>query len=243
MKFVAQTDVGKHRDRNEDAFDYDSDAGFFVVADGMGGLDAGDIASRATVAIFQHGLSQLDALTNCNKAGRLALLHNLAIEANDQVYTYANLYDFQTQMGTTLTAGFVSSSQLLYVHVGDSRIYLIRQDKIRQLTRDHSLVQEMVDMGKISLDEARTHMQRNIISQAIGLESVIDVDCGECQLEPGDILLACTDGLHDMITSDLEIAALIQTAETLDAGASNLVQKALENGGMDNITVVLVEIE
>ena len=243
MKFVAQTDVGKHRDRNEDAFDYDSDAGFFVVADGMGGLDAGDIASRATVAIFQHGLRQPDALTSCNKAGRLALLHNLAIEANDQVYTYANLYDFQTQMGTTLTAGFVSSSQLLYVHVGDSRIYLIRQDKIRQLTKDHSLVQEMVDMGKISLDEARTHMQRNIISQAIGLESVIDVDCGECQLEPGDILLACTDGLHDMITSDLEIAALIQTAETLDAGASNLVQKALENGGMDNITVVLVEIE
>ena len=243
MKFVAQTDVGKHRDRNEDAFDYDSDVGFFVVADGMGGLDAGDIASRATVAIFQQGLSQPDSLTSYNKAGRLALLHNLAIEANNQVYTCANLYDCQTQMGTTLTAGFVSSSQLLYVHVGDSRIYLIRQDKIRQLTKDHSLVQEMVDMGKISLEEARTHMQRNIISQAIGLESVIDVDCGECQLEPGDILLACTDGLHDMITSDLEIAALIQTAETLDTGASNLVQKALENGGMDNITVVLVEIE
>ena len=243
MKFVAQTDVGKHRDRNEDAFDYDSDVGFFVVADGMGGLDAGDIASRATVAIFQQGLSQPDSLTSYNKAGRLALLHNLAIEANNQVYTCANLYDFQTQMGTTLTAGFVSSSQLLYVHVGDSRIYLIRQDKIRQLTKDHSLVQEMVDMGKISLEEARTHMQRNIISQAIGLESVIDVDCGECQLEPGDILLACTDGLHDMITSDLEIAALIQMAETLDTGASNLVQKALENGGMDNITVVLVEIE
>ena len=243
MKFVAQTDVGKHRDRNEDAFDYDSDAGFFVVADGMGGLDAGDIASRATVAIFQHGLSQADALTSCNKAGRLALLHNLAIEANDQVYTSANLYDFQTQMGTTLIAGVVSGSHLLYVHVGDSRIYLIRQDKIRQLTRDHSLVQEMVDMGKISLDEARTHIQRNIINQAIGLEPVIDVDCGECQLEPGDILLACTDGLHDMITSDLEIADLIQTAETLDASASNLVQKALENGGMDNVTVVLVEIE
>ena len=243
MKFVAQTDVGKHRDRNEDAFDYDAEAGFFVVADGMGGLDAGDIASRATVAIFQQGLSQPDSITSCNKAGRLALLQNLAVEANDKVHTYANLYDFQTQMGTTLIAGFISGSHLLYVHVGDSRIYLIRQDKIRQLTRDHSLVQEMVDMGKISLDEARTHIQRNIINQAIGLEPVIDVDCGECQLEPGDILLACTDGLHDMITSDLEIADLIQTAETLDASASNLVQKALENGGMDNVTVVLVAIE
>ncbi len=241
MKIAAKTDIGRQRKRNEDAFDYDSNIGFFIVADGMGGLDAGDIASKIALSVFQTRFNQLVELES--HGSQLALLRSSVNEVNDRIYEHANLYDTPSQMGTTLTAGIISEDQLFYVHVGDTRIYLIRQGEFQQLTTDHSLVQEMVEMGQISTEEARTHTRRNIISRAVGLELTVEVDQGQHQLLNGDKLLICSDGLHDMITSDIEIANIIQKANKLETAVADLVKEALHNGGLDNITVVLVEID
>ncbi|MBP95296.1 protein phosphatase [Candidatus Poribacteria bacterium] len=241
MKIAAKTDIGRQRKQNEDAFDYDISTGFFVVADGMGGLAAGDIASKTALSVLKSGLDQLSILNN--PSSQLSLLQDLVNEANHKIYHCSNIPNVSARMGTTLTAGVVSGQQLLYVHVGDSRIYLVRQGEIQQLTTDHSLVQEMVELGQISSEEARTHNYRNVINRAVGLELTVEVDQGEHQLLVGDKLLICSDGLHDMITSDLEIADLIQDADGPEIAVTNLVKQALFNGGLDNVTAVLIEVD
>ena len=145
-------------------------------------------------------------------------------------------------MGTTLIAGFLMPSYVVYVHVGDSRIYVLRDGIIQQITKDHSLVQEMVDRDVLTRQEARIHPQRNIINRAVGLDATVEIDCGMHPIQSEDIVLVCTDGLHDMIIDDTEIADLIASAPNLDAASHRLIDTALDYGGEDNVTLILATL-
>ena len=243
MKFAAQTDTGKRRKHNEDCFYVDPKSNLFVIADGMGGHNAGDVASQMVVTRFQKWAEELNTLPTTNPESRpsetIKVLKQLTMEANRRVYNRSQKNRSQTGMGTTLIAGFLEPSRLIFVHIGDSRLYVLRNGVIKQITKDHSLVQEMVDTGKITPQKARVHPDRNIIRRAIGLEPVVEVDFGCYRLKEKDTVLVCTDGLHDMIVDDSEIASLIMSAPNLEVGSRNLVKKALDYGGTDNVTLIL----
>ena len=243
MKFAAQTDRGKRREHNEDCYYVNPKNNLFVIADGMGGHSAGGIASQMVVAVFQKWVEELNSeptsSLNADPSERIEVLSLLTMEANRRVYTHSQQHSFQEGMGTTLTTGFLEFPYLIYVHVGDSRLYVLRDGVLTQITKDHSLVQEMVDAGKMSPEHARVHPQRNIIRKAVGLESTVTIDSGCFPLNQGDIVLVCTDGLHDMIVDDSEIASLITAAPNLDAACHLLVNASLDYGGVDNVTLIL----
>ena len=238
MKFAARTDIGKYRTLNEDLYFVDEDNGLFVVADGVGGHDAGDVASRIAVSVFQEWAEAVESL-DASPREKLTTLQELAKKANHRVYANSLTRDSSSGMGTTLIGGFITPSELIYTHVGDSRIYILRDGVLNQITTDHSLVQTLVDSGRLSPQEARVHPRRNIIDRAIGFEPTSDPDCEICPLNPDDTVLACTDGLHDMIVDDAEIAEIISSASDLDAASQGLIDRALEYGGKDNVTLIL----
>ena len=246
MKFAARTDKGKYRTLNEDLYFVDEKSSLFVVADGVGGHNAGDVASRIAVTVFQEWAEKFskppDGSLGTSPAEKLTTLKKLAKEANQRVHTHSLNGDSNNGMGTTLIAGFITQFQLIYVHVGDSRLYILRDGAISQITTDHSLVQKMVDVGQLTPQEARVHPKRNIIDRAVGFELAVHADCEIYPLYPEDVVLACTDGLHDMIVDDKEIAELITTAPDLDTASRNLINKALDYGGKDNVTLVLAAL-
>jgi serine/threonine protein phosphatase PrpC len=243
MKIAAQTDRGKRREHNEDCYYIDQKYNLFVIADGMGGHSAGGIASQMVVAVFQNWVEGLNggptSSLNASPSEKKEVLSQLTMEANRRVYTYSRQHSFHEGMGTTLTTGFLQFPHLVYVHVGDSRLYILRDGTLTQITKDHSLVQEMVDAGKMSPERARVHPQRNIIRKAVGLESTVSIDSGCYPIQQGDIVLVCTDGLHDMIVDDTEIASLITSAPNLGAACHHLVNASLDYGGVDNVTLIL----
>lgn len=243
MKFAARTDIGKYRTLNEDLYFVDEEIGLFVIADGVGGHDAGDIASGLAVAVFQEWADEFHKLPadsiDTSPTGKLETLKTLVNEANHQVYERSLTRSFSNGMGTTLIGGFITPSDLIYAHVGDSRLYILRDGVLEQITTDHSLVQKLVDIGQLTPREARVHRHRNIIDRAIGFESSVEVDYEIYPLTSDDIVLACTDGLHDMIVEDAEIARIITDASDLDAASLALIDKVLEYGGKDNVTLVL----
>ncbi|MDE0297426.1 MAG: Stp1/IreP family PP2C-type Ser/Thr phosphatase [Candidatus Poribacteria bacterium] len=243
MKFAARTDIGKYRTLNEDLYFIDEDIGLFVLADGVGGHDAGDVASSIAVAVFQEWADEIRKLpaesTDTSSSEKLETLKALVDEANHRVYERSLTRDFSNGMGTTLIGGIITPSELIYAHVGDSRLYVLRDGVLEQVTKDHSLVQKLVDIGQLTPREARVHRHRNIIDRAIGFESSVEVDYEIYPLTSDDIVLACTDGLHDMIVDDAEIARIITDASDLDAASRGLIDKVLEYGGKDNVTLVL----
>ena len=238
MKFAARTDIGKYRTLNEDLYFVDEGNGLFVVADGVGGHDAGDVASQIAVSVFQEWAEAVDNLDSSPRE-KLTTLQELTKKANHRVYANSLNRDSSSGMGTTLIGGFITPAELIYTHVGDSRIYILRDGVLNQITTDHSLVQTLVDSGRLSPQEARVHPRRNIIDRAIGFEPAAEPDCDICPLNPDDTVLACTDGLHDMIIDDAEIAEIITSASDLDAASQALIDRALEYGGKDNVTLIL----
>ena len=245
MKFAARTDIGTFRTLNEDLFFVDEEIGLFVLADGVGGHDAGDVASGLAVAVFQEWADEHHKLPASSidtiPVGKLETLKELVDEANHRVYEKSLTRSFSNGMGTTLIGGFITPTELIYAHVGDSRVYILRNGVLKQITTDHSLVQKLVDIGQLTPREARVHRHRNIIDRAIGFESSVEVDYDICPLTSDDIVLACTDGLHDMIIDDAEIARIITDASDLDAASLALIDKVLEYGGKDNVTLVLAD--
>ncbi|MDE0044070.1 MAG: Stp1/IreP family PP2C-type Ser/Thr phosphatase [Candidatus Poribacteria bacterium] len=243
MKFAARTDTGKYRTLNEDSYFVDEEIGLFVIADGVGGHDAGDVASRVAVAVFEEWADDIHKLPtdsiDTSPPAKLETLKALVNEANHRVYERSLTRSFSNGMGTTLIGGFITPSNLIYAHVGDSRLYILRGGVLEQTTTDHSLVQKLVDMGKLTPREARVHRHRNIIERAIGFESSVEFDHEIYPLTSNDIVLVCTDGLHDMIIEDAEIARIITDASDLDAASLALIDKVLEYGGKDNVTLVL----
>jgi serine/threonine protein phosphatase PrpC len=227
-----RTDTGRQRRENEDnAF---ARAPVFVVADGMGGARAGEVASKIAIETFERDLpgdgSPEDRLAGCVR------------EANRRIYEVSRSEHEHAGMGTTLTAAYLDDSDLAIAHVGDSRAYLFRDGELTRLTRDHSLVQELVQRGKLTEEQASEHPQRSIITRALGPEPDVDVDTRTYPVRPGDVLLLCSDGLNSML-SDEQIAHVLASAGSLREAADELIAEANEAGGRDNITVVLFRLE
>ena len=243
------TDTGKIRAQNEDSFVCDVDKAIFLVADGMGGENYGEVASRLTAEHFTQFLtpfiSDEDATIPFDfpEDGDFfmgAMVH-AAEGANFAVYHFAETNDSHKGMGSTLTAAVVFQETVYVAHVGDSRLYRIRDDQIHQVTEDHTKVQEMVSKNILTPEEARNHPQKNIITRCVGRRKRIKIDVFTPEYLEKDIFLICSDGLNDMLT-DEEMERIVMDSDSLEAAANQLVDDANLRGGKDNITVVLFQV-
>lgn len=237
----SRTDIGKNRKINQD-FVYSTQekignlSNLFIVADGMGGHAAGDYASRAAVNTI------VKTIEDSFEKNSLKLLTKAVEAANNEVYTEAKLNRTLEGMGTTVVAVTFVGRYLQAINVGDSRVYLIRSKVIRQVSVDHSLVEEMVRSGGIPREQARNHPDKNIITRAVGVKATVEPDTYTEELESGDYVLLCSDGLTNMV-ADSEIKKVITEAGDVSEAAKQLVDMANENGGKDNISVVLIRYE
>lgn len=239
MKFYAITDIGRKRELNED-YIYTSGQpigalpNLFIVADGMGGHKAGDYASMHTVDRFVEVIRELG-----EEHGVQDAINEAVTAANAYIYQRSRENSNLSGMGTTLVLATCISNEAIVANIGDSRLYLVN-DAMTQITRDHSLVEEMVTLGGIDREMARNHPDKNIITRAVGVKEKVAADFFEVDLTKGDKLLLCSDGLTNMLR-DEEIYQIIQDNKELEQAAKALVDAANENGGRDNIAVVLVE--
>ena len=234
MLAQAKTDIGKLRETNEDRFICKEQ--LFVVADGMGGHVAGEIASRMATDAIAKIVDERNPEESIDKILEVAI-----IKANNQIYQFAEQNEDFAGMGTTVTAVYIEDGKVYWGHVGDSRLYLCRDGQMLHITQDHSLVGELLRSGSISKEDAINHPQRNILTRAVGTDDSITIDTGIFDWLKGDKLLLCTDGLTNMVP-DGEIYQVLQAAA--DGSASiveQLVDRANNAGGFDNITVILVE--
>ena len=236
MKVFSITDVGKVRKMNQDyVFATDEPQGtlpnLLVVADGMGGHKAGDFASKFTVETLK------EEIKHSLKEGPKEVLRDAVQVVNKKLIETAEKDIKLDGMGTTLVAATVIDHTLHFINVGDSRLYLINQE-VKQLSRDHSLVEEMLRLGGISEEEAKHHPDKNIITRAIGVKEDVEADYYEYALKKGDVILMCTDGLCNMVNED-EIFTIIKSARDIVEAGQLLINRANENGGNDNIGVVL----
>jgi protein phosphatase len=228
----AGTDTGRQRRANEDSLLARSP--LFVVADGMGGAQAGEVASRIAVESFQSGLDSAHEPEH--------ELAELAQAANARIHELSHSNAEQAGMGTTLTAVYVGEQEIAIAHVGDSRAYCLRDGELLRLTDDHSLVDELLRQGRLTPEEAVEHPQRSVITRALGPEGSVEVDTRSFQARAGDVYLLCSDGLTTMLSEQLIAQLMLEHAGLRDAGEA-LIGAANEAGGRDNITVLLLRLE
>jgi PPM family protein phosphatase len=226
------TDTGRRRRHNEDAFVCEPP--LFAVADGMGGAQAGEVASNLAAAALREDRS--------DRAGGEERVDQLIQEANRRVYERQSQDAAASGMGTTMTVALVEDGHVAIGHVGDSRAYLIRGRSLEQLTEDHSLVAELVRSGKLSPEEAEGHPQRSVITRALGTDPDVDVDTFSVETKPGDLFLICSDGLTSMVDDETILQEIERNRGDLKAAAKALVRAANKGGGEDNITVIFFEI-
>lgn len=233
-RHAALSHLGRQRPGNEDAFL--AQPPLYAVADGMGGAKAGEVASGMAVAALEEMLAQAPA----DDETAAAQLAAAAAEANARIYAAASKDSARSGMGTTLTALLLRGDHALLAHVGDSRAYLLRGDELTQITHDHSLVAEMVREGRLAPDEARLHPYRSVLSRALGTEPDVQVDQFRVDLQAGDVLLLCSDGLSGPVSLDKLRKGL--AAGDPEKAARRLVDEALRHGGPDNITAVVLQL-
>ena len=224
------TDAGRRRRRNEDAYVFEPP--LFAVADGMGGAQAGEIASRIAASVLRDSAGQ---------AGSDAVVA-LIQEANRRVYEAAATDEARSGMGTTMTAALVEDGSVCIGHVGDSRAYRVRSGRLEQLTEDHSLVAELVRSGRLSREEAEVHPQRSVITRVLGTDPEVDVDTFSIETHAGDVFMICSDGLTSMVDDAAILGIVEQNRSSLEKTARLLVDAANKGGGEDNITILLFEI-
>jgi serine/threonine protein phosphatase PrpC len=240
-EICTQTDQGRVRKNNEDALAFDPQTGLCLLADGMGGYNAGEIASGMAVSFIQQELRPwLLQVGGQASARELRRTMQACVEnANHSIFSAACSNPDYEGMGTTLVAGVFQEGRLVLGHIGDSRCYRLRDQAFQQITKDHSLLQEQIDAGLITPEQALTAPHRNLITRALGVEDSVRVEINEHRVELGDVYLMCSDGLSDMVR-DAAMAAILGGAGTLPQKALKLVAAANECGGRDNISVVLV---
>lgn len=246
IRHAALTDEGKRRDHNEDAFLALPDHGVFIVADGVGGRACGEVASALTIETFTEAAPRLNAALQAyaERPGRRTRNHVLEVldetcqMASRRVYEAAEI-ESRRGMTTTVVGAVVGAGSIFLGHVGDSRAYLLREGELLQLTDDHSMVNELVRTGQMSYEEARRSRYRNVITRAIGLQPTVQPDVAAVEVLPGDRLVLCSDGLSDPVPGG-DLARLLGRGSPA-AAAENLLQEALDNGGPDNITIVVVD--
>lgn len=238
MKTFSITDIGQHRRTNQDYF-YTSEMpvgnlpNLFIVADGMGGHNAGEYASK-------HAVDTIVAMAEQSKEEEPAAILEAAIrEANRRLLAKAAEDESMRGMGTTIVAATIAGASLCVANVGDSRLYLVNEE-MKQITRDHSLVEEMVRLGEMDKEAARSHPDKNIITRAVGAAEEIEIDFFEAELNPADEILLCSDGLTNMV-EDEDIRRLVKGQRDAAEKAERLIETANRNGGRDNITVVVID--
>jgi protein phosphatase len=246
---VGQTDTGRVREHNEDMIAVDSDLGLVVLADGMGGYNAGEVASGIAVktvfnlvreALERQDLTVPDPTTGLSRPS--IILRDAIQRANKIIYQTARSQAQCEGMGTTVVAALFFDNRISVAHVGDSRLYRMRGGAIEQVTLDHSLLQELVDRGFYSPEEAARASNKNYVTRALGVETQVDVEMQEQPVQKGDTYLLCSDGLSDMIGDD-DMAVTISTfGANLSSVGQHLIQLANDNGGKDNISVILTQV-
>lgn len=240
MRFYGLTDIGQRREMNQDTYyihTFDDRQGFGLVCDGMGGQSAGNIASDMASGIITDKIRK--AVETGGADDPRGLLEAAVREANYSVYKRSMVEPECRGMGTTAVVVFVRGDTAYCAHVGDSRIYLLRNGRLLQVTRDHSLVQELVEKGEIKPEEMRTHPGRNMITRAVGVGLTVEADLMQIPLETDDKLLLCSDGLTNMVSNEQIAEILLQNGG--EQACALLIQKANNAGGMDNITAVVIE--
>jgi protein phosphatase len=248
LSFVGQTDTGRVREHNEDTIATDPDVGLLVLADGMGGYNAGEVASGIAVKtitnLVREGLMREDLGSPDRNTGLTRpsiVLRDAITRANKIIYQTARSQAECEGMGTTVVAALFYDNRISIAHVGDSRLYRQRGSEISQVTMDHSLLQELVDRGFYSPEEAQRAANKNYVTRALGVEPQVEVEVQEHPVDKGDIFILCSDGLSDMV-EDEDIRLTISTfGANLDTVAKQLIQLANENGGRDNVSVVLAQ--
>lgn len=246
MIAVGKTHVGRVRSNNEDFFCVDEELGLFLVADGMGGHASGEVASRMAVEILYQAYAR-DQGRDFPKqepleAEEKRLLESIQL-ANRAILELSLKEQRYRGMGTTLAGLLRRRDSLLCFHVGDSRIYKLCKGRLVQLTEDHSVVAQQVKMGVLTEEQARTSRIRNVITRAIGVQWEVEVDISVQHMEDGDLYMLCSDGLSDFVPLEILEKVLLDHGRDLEGAASQLVEEALEMGGQDNVTVVLVRLE
>ena len=238
----SKTDPGRARENNEDSVAFDASAYLGVLADGMGGYKAGEVASGMATAFIKSEMARW-----LSEAGKQASTREIrrALEicvdnANRSVFNAASSNAQYSGMGTTLVVAVFHSEKLLLGHIGDSRCYRLRKGEMTQITKDHSLLQEQIDAGLLTPEQAATASHKNLVTRALGVEDAVLLELNEHDVEPGDLYLLCSDGLSDM-ANDSEIAAILDTQTPMAQKADSLISIANEHGGRDNISVLLIQ--
>jgi protein phosphatase len=249
LEIASATDPGIVRSHNEDSIAADAAKGLVVLADGMGGYNAGEVASGMATTVIMTELQRLlderpaherDPATGVSRAD--SLLREQIAKANTSIYQAAQSQPQYAGMGTTLVAAMFHDNKVTVAHIGDSRLYRLRGEDFRQVTRDHSLLQEQIDSGMITPEQAKFSQNKNLVTRALGIDATVEPELHEYDTEVGDIYLLCSDGLNDMV-SDEDMGMTLQTlAANLQLAAQQLVQMANDNGGRDNVSVILVRI-
>lgn len=255
LEIVRLTDVGLLRSHNEDAIASDSSIGFMILADGMGGYNAGEVASEMAVLSIAAELSEslgyhtdkpavLDIVDRpfLNKAILKKLLIDVVATANASIYHASQTYPQCAGMGTTLALGLFTSNQLLVGHIGDSRVYRLRNHQLEQMTEDHSLLQEEIRAGILTREQAKYCPYKNLVTRALGVDPEVELELNEFKVEAGDIYLLCSDGLSDLVDDALIQATLNHYVQDLASAADVLVQLANQHGGKDNVSVILAKV-
>ena len=249
LEIVSATDPGMVRSHNEDSVASDASKGLVVLADGMGGYNAGEVASGMATTVITTELQQLlerrPAYTIDEKTGKVVaekILTDQIAKANTSIYQAAQSQPQYAGMGTTLVVALFYDNRVAVAHIGDSRLYRLRGEEFSQVTKDHSLLQEQIDSGLITPEQAKQSANKNLVTRALGIDPSVEPEIHEYEAVPGDTYLLCSDGLCDMV-SDEDICMVLQTlGANLTLCAHQLVQMANDNGGRDNVSVILVRV-
>ena len=237
------------RSHNEDSVVFDASSGLVVLADGMGGYNAGEVASGIAVSVLsteiKHHLQSVAPEEKDAFSGEdvgVVLLRDNVQKANSSIFYAAESQPQYSGMGTTIVAGLFYDNRVAVAHVGDSRLYRLRGETFETITRDHSLLQEQIDSGIISKEDARTSKNKNLVTRAVGIDAEVEPEVHVHEVQVGDIYLFCSDGLNDMVV-DEEIGSTLQMLKAnLPLAANELIQQANDNGGRDNVSVILVKV-
>jgi len=243
-EFCLRTDPGLARENNEDSVTFDEETRLGILADGMGGYNAGEIASGMATAFIKselgRWLSQAGRHANAKEVRRA--MEICVDNANRSIFNAANSNPQYSGMGTTLVLGVFQEARLMLGHIGDSRCYRLRDGELAQITKDRSLLQEQMDAGLITPEQAATSTNKNLVTRALGVEDAVLLEVNEHRVEPGDIYLMCSDGLSDMV-DDANIAQLLAVDAPLELKVGQLIEAANANGGRDNISVLLAQAQ
>ena len=249
LEFVGESNTGRIREHNEDTISFDLDAGLLVLADGMGGYNAGEVASgiagKTILNLVRESVEREDLASSDTATGmsrRSIVLRDAIMRANKIIFQTAKSQPNCEGMGTTVVAALFHNNRMTIAHVGDSRLYRVRDGKLERMTLDHSLLQELIDRGFYSPEEAARAANKNYVTRALGVEPQVEVELHEEMVQKGDYFLLCSDGLSDMV-EDADILLTLKTfGANLDTVAKQLVQLANDNGGRDNISVLCAHV-